>query len=87
MCANMDFIGTGINHGGLAMNGVFPRQHFYGQHGEDGLQIAFTSGNDPFVVQHGKGKTAVVPVRSISLKQLTVTALSFSSLQIRLMAR
>ena len=28
------------------------------RHGEDGLQIAFTSGNDSFVVQQGKGKAA-----------------------------
>ena len=40
------------------MKEFFPRQHFYGQHGEDGLQIAFTSGNDSFVVQQGKGKAA-----------------------------
>ena len=53
-----DFIGTGIYHGRIGHEGVFPRQHFYGQHGEDGLQIAFTSGNDSFVVQQGKGKAA-----------------------------
>ena len=57
MC-QYDFIGTGIYHGRIGHERVLPCQHFYGQHGEDGLQIAFTSGNDSFVVQQGKGKAA-----------------------------
>lgn len=83
-----DFIGTGIYHGRIGHEGVFPRQHFYGQHGEDGLQIAFTSGNDSFVVQQGKGKAAGGSRLVYQAEAAErVMALSRSSSTILLMAR
>ncbi len=63
MC-QYDFIGTGIYHGRIGHEGVFPRQHFYGQHGEDGLQIAFTSGNDSSSFSKARARQPVVPVWS-----------------------
>ena len=53
-----DFIGTGIYHGRVGHEGVLSCQRFYGQHGEDGLQIAFASRNDSLIVQQGEGETA-----------------------------
>ncbi len=73
------FVGTGINHGRIRHESVFPRKHFYGQHGKYGLKIAFTTCNYSVVIQQGKAKQPVVSIWSISLKQLSVSASRFSS--------
>ena len=53
-----DFIGTGIYHGRIGHESRFACEHFGSEHGEDGLQIAFASGNDALVIQQGKRQAA-----------------------------